>query len=70
MHPLGLYLAINDDRREHRWAAEDERRPAPAPASPAPASPDPTVDSVSEHGSRLGRLAAILRRRITPVARA
>jgi hypothetical protein len=64
MHPLGLYLAINDDRREHRWAAEDERRPAPAPASP-----DPTVDSVSEHGSRLGRLAAILRRRIAPVAR-
>ena len=65
MHPLGLYLAINDNQREHGWAADDERRPVPAPAAPGPTAP-----AESERGSRLARLAAILRRRVTPVVRA
>lgn len=63
MHPLGLYLAITDNQREHGWVADDDRRAAPAPANAKPmTTPAP--------GSRLARLAAIVRRRVAPVARA
>lgn len=63
MHPLGLYLAITDSQREHGWVADDDRRAAPVPANARPmVEPEPA--------SRLARLAAIIRRRVTPVARA
>lgn len=65
MHPLGLYLAITDHQREHGWTPDDDRRPAPAPVGAKP-----TTEPGPEPVSRLARLAAILRRRVAPVARA
>jgi hypothetical protein len=57
MHPFGLYLAITDRQHEqHRAAAEEVRvRFARVDASPI-SSPEP--------GSRVGRIAAIVRRRV------
>jgi hypothetical protein len=61
MHPLGLYLAITDSQREHGWVADDERRASFARVDAMPlAMPEPV--------SRMGRLAAIVRRRVMRTA--
>lgn len=61
MHPFGLYLAITDSQREHRWVAADTRRAKFARVDAAPlAEPEPV--------SRLGRLAAIVWRRVSRTA--
>ena len=61
MHPLGVYLAITDRQREHRWAAAQERRGQFARADAMPITePEPT--------SRIGRLAAMARRRVMRTA--
>lgn len=57
MHPFGIYLAITDSQREHGWCAGPERRPAFARVD-APPLVEP------EAVSRIGRLAAIVRRRV------
>jgi hypothetical protein len=61
MHPLGVYLAINDGQREHGWAAGQERRAQFARTDAMPITqPEPT--------SRIGRLAAMARRRVMRTA--
>ena len=57
MHPLGTYLVIKDSQREHGWAGGDERRASYARVDATPiVTPEPV--------SRIGRLAAIVRRRV------
>ena len=65
MHPLGLYLAINDHQRERDRAPDDDRRPTPVVGGAMRPS-----GTLPEPASRLARRAATLRRRVTPVARA
>ena len=61
MHPLGTYLAITDSQREHGWGEAKDGRAAFARVDATPlAEPEP--------GSRLGRLAAMLRRRVLRTA--
>lgn len=61
MHPLGLYLAITDSQRQNGWVADDERRASFARVDAKPiAKPEPE--------SRIGRLAAIVRRRVMRTA--
>jgi hypothetical protein len=57
MNPIGLYLVLTDHQREHGWVSAEERRRHVARADTAP-----IVEP--ETGSRIGRLAAVLRRRV------
>ena len=61
MHPFGLYLAITDRQGEHGWAAAD-RRGLPF------ARVDATPLAEPERISLIGRLAAMLRRRVMRIA--
>ena len=61
MHPLGMYLVIKDTQREHGWAGSDERR-----ATFARVDATPIIEP--ERVSRIGRLAATLRRRVMRTA--
>ena len=61
MHPLGIYLAINDVQREHGRDEADRRRP-----SFAREDATPTVEP--EPDSRMRRLAGALRRRVMRTA--
>ena len=61
MHPLGLYLAITDSQREHGWRAWAER-----PSSFARVDATPIAEP--ERVSRIGRLAAMARRRVMRTA--
>ena len=61
MHPLGMYLAVRDSQRARGWGQPNERPVAYARVDALPMSePEP--------GSRIGRLATILRRRILRTA--
>lgn len=61
MHPFGLYLVARDIQRENRWGADNDRRPRYARVDALPITePEPA--------SRIGRLAAILRRRVMRAA--
>ena len=63
MHPFGIYLAITDSQREHGWGAAAERRASFARVDATPLTePEPV--------SRIGRLAAIVRRRVGRTASA
>lgn len=57
MHPLGIYLAITDSQREYGWGQAKDRR-----ATFANVDALPIIEL--EPASRIGRLAAMLRRRI------
>jgi hypothetical protein len=57
MHPLGIYLAITENQRDSGWG-QAKKRPAPF------ARVDALPISEPEPGSRLGRLVAMLRRRV------
>ena len=61
MHPVGLYLAITDRQRELGWNASDTRRIAYARVDAMPIVEPETV-------SRIGRLAAVVRRRVVRTA--
>ena len=61
MHPFGLYLAITDRNRETGWAGERRSPYALVDATPIP-QPEPV--------SLIGRLAAIVRRRVVRTAAA
>jgi hypothetical protein len=61
MHPLGLYLAITDSQRKHGWVADDERRALFARVDAVPIAKPESV-------SRIGRLAAMVRRRVMRTA--
>lgn len=64
MHPLGLYLAITDSQREHGGVAAQERRLSFGKVDATPlAEPEP-----AEPVSRVGRVAAIVRRRVMRTA--
>jgi hypothetical protein len=63
MHPFGLYLAATDVERTYGAGAEQNRRPRYAPVDALPLIEPARV-------SRLGRLAATLRRRVGGAARA
>jgi hypothetical protein len=56
MHPLGMYLVIKDVQREQWSTAPDDRRTVFARVDASPIVAE-------EPASRIGRLAAILRRR-------
>jgi hypothetical protein len=61
MHPLGTYLAITDRQRESGWGQAKER--------PAPVARDDALPiSEPERGSRIGRLVAMVRRRVVRTA--
>ena len=60
MHPLGMYLAITDSQREHGLGAAAERR---APFARVDATPIIEPERVSW----IGRLAAMVRRRVMPM---
>ena len=61
MHPLGIYLAISDGPREFGLGQSKERRAVFARVDALPITePEPV--------SRIGRLAAILRRRVLGTA--
>jgi hypothetical protein len=63
MHPFGIYLAITDSQRDNGWGQAKERRAAFAPVDALPITePEP------EPVSRIGRLAAMLRRRVMRTA--
>ena len=63
MHPFGMYLAITDRQGEHGWPAAGTRRPSFALVDALPITePEP------EPASRIGRLAAIVRRRVVRTA--
>ncbi len=63
MHPFGMYLAITDSQREHGWVAAEARRAGFARVDATPlAEPEPM--------SRIGRLAAVVRRRVGRTANA
>ena len=60
MHPLGIYLAVTDSQREHSWGqTKGQRAFARVDAMPM-TEPEPM--------SRIGRLAAMLRRRVLRTA--
>jgi hypothetical protein len=61
MHPLGTYLAITDIQREYGWG-QTRVRPA------AFARVDATPVTEPEPVSRIGRLAAMVRRRVLRTA--
>ena len=61
MHPFALYLAATDVERKHGVAAERNRQPRYAPVNALPLIEPAPV-------SRLGRLAATLRRRVARAA--
>ena len=57
MHPLGIYFAIRDGQREYGLGQAKERRAAfPRGYATPIAEPEPV--------SRIGRLAATVRRRV------
>jgi hypothetical protein len=61
MHPFGLYLAITDSQREYRSVAAETRRATFARVDAAPLDePEPV--------SRIGRLAATVRRLVLRTA--
>lgn len=61
MHPLGIYFAITDSQREYGLGQTKERRAAFARVDAMPITePEPV--------SRIGRLAAMLRRRVLRTA--
>ena len=61
MHPLGLYLAVTDSQREHGWTPDQQRRVQFAKVDALPITePEPVT--------RVGRLAAIVRRRVMRTA--
>lgn len=61
MHPLGIYLVITDGQREYGWGQTRERPAAFARVDAMPITePEPV--------SRIGRLAAMLRRRVLRTA--
>jgi hypothetical protein len=61
MHPLGIYLAITDSQRENGWGRTKARPAAFARVDAMPMTePEPV--------SRIGRLAAMLRRRVLRTA--
>jgi hypothetical protein len=61
MHPLGLYLATTGSQRKQGWVAADERRGAYARVDAVPiAEPDRV--------SRIGRIAAMVRRNVMRMA--
>ena len=63
MHPFGMYLAITDSQREHGWGAADARGAGFARVDAPPlVEPEPV--------SRIGRLVASLRRRVSRTANA
>jgi hypothetical protein len=63
MHPFGMYLAITDSQREYRSVAAEARRATFALVDAAPLDePEPV--------SRIGRLAAVVRRLAMRTARA
>ena len=63
MHPFGIYLAITDSQREHGWVAADARRAGFARVDTTPlVEPEPV--------SRMGRLVAVVRRRLSRAANA
>jgi hypothetical protein len=65
MHPFGLYLAITDRQSKHGWAAAGKRRPSFAAVDALPIiEPEPDSEPVS----RIGRLTAIVRRRVVRTA--
>jgi hypothetical protein len=61
MHPFGLYLAITDSQRENGWVAAHERRASFARVDAMPITKPKPV-------SWIGRLAAIVRRRVMRMA--
>jgi hypothetical protein len=61
MHPLGIYLAIRDSQREDGWGQTKVR-----PAAFARVDALPIIEP--EPVSRVGRLAAMLRRRVLRTA--
>ena len=63
MHPFGMYLAITDRQREHGWPANAPRRAGFAPVDALPIT-EPEPEAVS----RIGRVAAIVRRRVVRTA--
>jgi hypothetical protein len=63
MHPFALYLAATDSERNYGTAAARNRRPQYATVDALPLDEPARV-------SRLGRLAAMLRRRVARVASA
>lgn len=62
MHPLGLYLVISDNQREHGHRTDDRR--------PTYAAVDAVPMTAREPRARFGRLSAIVRRRVTRTASA
>lgn len=65
MHPFGMYLAITDRQREHGWPGTGARRASFALVDALPITePEPEPEPVS----RIGRLAAIVRRRVMRTA--
>ena len=62
MRPLGLYLVITDNQREHGWRAPERRTTF--------ARVDATPITEPERVTRIGRLAGVVRRRVTRTARA
>jgi hypothetical protein len=63
MHPFGLYLAITDRQSKHGWAAAGKRRPSFAAVDALP-----IIEPEPEPMSRIGRLTAIVRRRVVRTA--
>ena len=63
MHPLGIYLAIRDSQREDGWGQTNV-----PPAAFARVDALPIIEP--EPVSPVGRLAAMLRRRVLRTARA
>ena len=61
MHPLGMYLAITDNKREHGWVAADDRRGSYARVDAVPISEPDRM-------SLIGRMAAIVRQRVMRMA--
>ena len=61
MHPLGLYLAITGSNHDRDWGVASER-----PALFARVDATPIVEP--ERPSRIGRVAAIVRRRVMRTA--
>ena len=61
MHPFALYLAATDYERNHGAGSQRDRRPPYAAVDALPLTEPAPV-------SRVDRLTAILRRRVTGVA--
>lgn len=64
MHPLATYLAITDSQRTNGWGSADERRTPFARVDALPIDkPEPVAS-----GSRIGRVAEMVRRLVVRTA--